>query len=164
MKYKIFNSKKAIGIDDAVPLIIFLFIAAFVIVLFRINEKITEDRIANDIETQKEILDGNNALIDYLRETDSRGNTNADSIAKSHASSNYDNVKKDMQAYFEKKLSHVPAWRIEVVAPSGNFFVESSNYQFMQQKDEVAAAAIPVIGKETGTIQLALYFGKNPVV
>lgn len=164
MKYKIYSNKKAIGIDDAVPLIIFLVIAAFVIVFFRINEKITSNRIANDIEAQKEILDGDNVLVNYLRGFDDKGNTNADLLSKSFMKNYYDDVKKSMQAYFDKELSNIQAWHIDVTTKSNEFFVESTDYQLTQPKDEIAIAIIPAIGKESQYIQLVLYFGKNPTI
>ena len=38
MKYKIFNSKKGIGIDDAIPVMVVIFVVAIMFMLFKFSE------------------------------------------------------------------------------------------------------------------------------
>ena len=134
MKYKIYDNKKGIGIDDAVPLIIFIFVAAIGIFLFRVNENIKSNKLIEDIQTQKDIIEGHEVLISYLRKIDEQGNSKADSISKLVIEKNYEILKKDLTDYFGKRLEYLN-WYIEVKESSGKLlFPALANAQYSPQE------------------------------
>ena len=57
LKYKICDNKKGIGIDDAVPSIIFIFVVTIAIVFLRINESQASDKNVEEIKKQKELTE-----------------------------------------------------------------------------------------------------------
>lgn len=162
MKYKTFNNKKGIGIDDAIPIIIFIFVAALVIFVLRINDIGKSSKIKDDIQHQKDILDGHQALMEYLARIDEQGNK-ADFISKSINKKDYESIKKDMEKFFGEKLSYLPEWDIDVVDTSQKniLSVKSTNYYSgyeLHQVSQVASVAIPINGQQYITIKL--FFGR----
>lgn len=160
-----YDNRKGIGIDDAVPLIIFIFIAAFGIFLFNINEKIKSENLVEDIQLQKDILEGYEILMGYLRNVDEQGNNKADLISKSYIEKDYENLKKDLKEYFDKKLAYLPLWYIDIIDSSGNniFSIQSTNYYSGYEQSKVAEVGfvlIPVNGLESQYIKIKLFFGK----
>ena len=105
MKCKIFANKKGIGIDDAVPLIIFIFVAALVVVVFRINEQIKSDKLVASEERQKQIVEGHEILMAYLMQIDDQGNNKADFLSNSYLKGNYNDLKKDFNVVYDKSGS-----------------------------------------------------------
>ena len=160
-----YDNRKGIGIDDAVPMIIFIFIAAFGIFLFNINEKIKSENLVEDIQLQKDILEGHEILMEYLRNVDEQGNNKADFISKSYIEKYYENLKKDLKEHFDKRLNYLPLWYIDIIDSSGNniFSIQSTNYYsgYEQSKvTEVGFVLVPVNGLESKYIKIKLFFGK----
>ncbi len=165
MKYKIYDNRKGIGIDDAVPLIIFIFIAVFGIFIFNISEKVKSENLVEDIQIQKDILEGHEILMVYLTTSDVQMNNKADLISQSYTEKNYENLKKDLKEHFDKKLAYLPLWYIDIIDQSGNniFSIQSTNYYSGYEQSKVAEVGfvlIPVYGLESQYIRIKLFFGK----
>ena len=161
-----FNSKKGIGIDDAVPMIIFILVAVFAIFLFRINEEIKNQDKIDEIKYQGKILDGHEVLINYLIQVDDNDNTRSYFLSTSYTEGNYDILKEDMREYFESKLSpYTLKWRLELVDPSGKeiFSMEKLGTGVVFRMDQVASVSIPIDDDEYSYVTLKLYFGKIEV-
>ena len=160
MKCKIFANKKGIGIDDAVPLIIFIFVAALVVVVFRINEQIKSDKLVASEERQKQIVEGHEILMAYLMQIDDQGNNKADFLSNSYLKGNYNDLKKDLNEYFRIKLAHIPIWYIEIIDPSKKkIIVQGEASDYFMEKYRVASGSIPVNGL-SDNIKIEMYFGK----
>ena len=167
MKYKICANKKGIRIDDAVPIVIFIFVAAFIIVFFRINEKIKGDKIITDIQHQKDILVGHGVLMSYISITDDKGSNKADFISRSIVEKNYDGLKQDITEYFRKKIGNVN-WYIDVKDSSKNLILSLTNAQYSPQEQysstqvsyPVASVFIPTNRLESKYISIELFFSR----
>ena len=169
MRYKIIANKRGIGIDDAVPIIIFIFVAAFVLVFFKINEKVKSDKIIDDAQRQKDIIEGHEALIGYVTSIDNQGNSKADFISKSIAGKNYDSLKQDISEYFNKKIGNIN-WYVDVKDSSKNLVMPSiTNAQYSLQEQylstqvayQVASVYLPISGSGTKPISIELFFQDN---
>ena len=166
MKYKILDNKKGIGIDDAVPLVIFFFIAAFGVFLFNVNEKVKGQRLISDIQFQKDILNGHEILIEYITKIDEQGNR-AEFIAKSYLEKDYDKIKKDMKEYFDIKLANFPAWYIDLVDSSQQeiFSIQSDNYHSAHDQlnfVQITSIHVPVNSQQSMYLQIKLFTGRLP--
>jgi len=160
LKCKIFANKKGIGIDDAVPLIIFIFVAALVVVVFRINEQIKSDRLVTSVEQQKQIVEGHEILLAYLMQVDDNGGNKADFISNSYLKGNYDELKKDMNEYFRVKLAHVPIWQLEIIDPSKKkMTLQGDASDYFLKRYRVTSVSIPVQGLPD-YIKIDMFFGK----
>ena len=113
MKYKIFRNKRAIGIDDAIPVIVIIFVVAIMFMLFKFNEHSKEKDIANNIQNQKDIIDGHEVLVGYLTKTDSSGKNNADLLMEAYLNKD-DSVKSKVKDYFSAKLLHLTGWEVQI--------------------------------------------------
>jgi len=161
LKYKICDNKKGIGIDNAVPSIIFIFVVTIAIVFLRINESQASDKNIEEIKKQKYILDGHSALIGYLKKLDENGSNKADFILKSYTKNDYTELKKDMEQHFASRLAHIPAWHINVNYQNNNiFYLQGGNYHSLQynlvQADSIF---IPIHGAKPEYIILQLSVG-----
>lgn len=164
MKYKIYNNKKGIGVDDAVPLIIFIFVVAFGVFFFKLYEQGKSDKTIDNIQRQKNILEGHGILMDYLRIVDENGNNNADLISKSYNQKDYSNLKKDVEIYFNSKLKldYLQEWRIELVDSGQNIFLFAQSRGYSPKMDAIYQADsvfIPVKGLKSQLITLNLFLG-----
>jgi len=157
-----YNNKKGIGVDDAVPLIIFIFVAAFGIFFFKLYEEAKSDKAIEDIQKQKNILEGHEVLIGYLKIFDEKGIDKAELITKSYIENDYKNLKEDMEKYFSARLGRLPAWHINVNYPNKNniFYLQGGNYHSLQynlvQADSIF---IPIHGSKPEYITLQLSVG-----
>lgn len=164
MKYKICANKKAL-VDEAIPVIIFIFVAAIVIVAFRINENVKSESVVEDIQLQKDIVDGHVILMGYLNKIDEQGSNKAGFISKLIREKNYEPLKQDITEYFNKRLDL--RWYIDVKDSFGNFiFPTLSNAQFSPQEqyastktaNKVASALLPINSPDISYISIELYF------
>lgn len=150
MKSKIYNNKKGIG-EEVFHIIIFIFIAALVIGFFKVNDKIKSSKVMDAIQRQKDMLDGQAALIGYLTKLDENGNK-ADLISKSIIDKKYDVVKQDITQHFTQKLENMN-WYVDIKDSSGNIILPSiTNAQYSPQEQYastgstfmVASALLPI--------------------
>lgn len=160
LKSRISNNKKGIAIDDAIAMIIFMFVVVMGVFAFNINEKIKGKILTTDIQFQKDVLAGQEALADYILES-SGDDTKADFIGKSSISKDYEAIRKDMAQHFSKKLSGVK-WFIDFKDSSQNiiFQLQSTSfspvgeYQSTEAPYLVAALTIPITGIDYTSIEL----------
>lgn len=141
MRSKILNNKKGIGIGDMVAIIIFFSVVILVVYFFNINENVKGKILSTDIQSQKDIVSGHEALVDYLREMDG-SSTKADIIAKSILEKNYELAKKDMTQYFSKKLSGVE-WYIDVKDSSQKLLFQIQSSSLVLGGDYTASGGVP---------------------
>lgn len=168
LKRKIFADKKGIGIDDAMPIIIFIFVAAFILVFFKINEKVKSGKSIDDIQRQKDILEGQSILMSYIKAVDNDGKNKADFISKSIVEKNYDGLKQDITEYFSKKIGN-QNWYVDVKYSSNNLILPSitnakyspqEQYSSMQTAYPVASVYLPISGSNSKPIFIELFFSK----
>lgn len=163
LKYKIY-SKKGIAIADYLPIFVVIFIITIGIFFFRINEKVRNERQLEEIQNQKDIIDGHAILIEYLIKEDEQGINKADLIFKAHIEKNYETIKEDMDAYFSNKLSHLPSWYLGLYDSSQNLIFavqKSGSYTGLEQLEatrEVAIEITPVNNGKPDYITLRLFF------
>ena len=157
------RGKKAIGIDDAIPLIIFIFVAAFGIIFLKISEKSRAERSMDDIQLQKDMLQGQEVLMGYLRKSDADGNK-ADVIARAYLENNYGELMQDMRQYFDGKFSNI-AWEIQAETSPRNslFSLQSSGYYLMEGPFEVGRAIVPINSGHSDYITIKLIFRRIPM-
>ncbi|MEK6984466.1 MAG: hypothetical protein AABX33_07875 [Nanoarchaeota archaeon] len=166
MKYKIFDSKRGIAEDETIPFIIFVFIAAFGIFLFSINERIKSNELIGDIQLQKYALNGHEVLIEYVSQIDEKGERKIDSISKYYIEKNYDSLKKDIQDFFDIKLAHLPEWYVDAIDSFGEkIFTAQGSYYLSETQNyaqyQVGSIIIPANGDDSRYIQLKLFYGRQ---
>lgn len=155
-----YNNKRGIGIDDAVPLIIFIFVAAFGISFFKIYDNSKIDKNTYNLQIQKNVLNVHEILIQYLKEFDKNGNNNADFLSKSYIEKDYEKLKKIMEKDFSARLADFPAWHINLDGPNQKtlFYLERDGYDPKNnQIIESDPIFIPVIGQKSQYLTLRLF-------
>jgi len=166
LKSKIYNNKKGIGIDDALPIIIFIFIAALVIGFLKINDKVKSDRTIENIQRQKDILEGHQTLMEYLNKLDEQDSNKEDFISKSIMAKDYDAIKQDVTQYFNGKLGNL-GWYLEIRDSTENLVMPViTNAQFSQQEQysstqsafSVSSVLIPINEQVPTYITIELFF------
>jgi len=169
LKSRICANKKGIAIEDTVPIIIFILAAAIAIFLFNFiqNTKITKS--ADNIQIQKDRIDGNEALLEYLKKVDENGNSKADFISKNYNEKNYDAIRRDLEAYFRLKFSNVQMWRIELYDSYGNNILRPplriSDRSFADTElhiSQVASMTIPINSPASSILMFKIYIGRLP--
>jgi len=161
LKYKIFNSKKGIGIDDAIPVMVVIFVVAIMFMLFKFSEHSKEKGITDNIQQQKELVQGHDSLMGYLTSI-TNGMNNADLVAASYL--NKDKSAEDsIKTYFSSRLPNINGWRVKIEDSKEKEFLDLK-YGFYDKsplKYQVAESVIPV--KNGETLKITLYFAKgNP--
>ncbi|MBS3096597.1 hypothetical protein J4480_04110 [Candidatus Woesearchaeota archaeon] len=163
MKHKIFDNKKGIG-EEAFHIIIVLVIGALTIGFFKISDKIKSDKAMEAIQREKDIVDGHEALMEYLTKVHENGNK-ADFISKLVIEKKYDVVKQDITDHFNQKLDNMN-WHIDVKDSQGKLILPSiTNTQYSPQEQytstqstyRVASAFIP-LDDQANYILIELFF------
>lgn len=169
MKSRICASKKGIGIDDAVPIIIFILVAALIIFLFNTTQNTKSAKAVDNTQIQKNRFDGNAALLEYLQKLDDNGNNKIDFLSKNYNEGNYNIIRSDLEAYFRLKFSNAQMWRIELYDPSGNDILKPplriSDRNFFDtqlQITQVTSMEVPIHYSQSGFLVFKIYFGRIP--
>lgn len=156
--------KRGIGLDDALPLIIFIFIAASAIAVFKIYEKANTSKLISDIQQQKDTLEGHEALMGYLTKLDVLGITNADYMSKSYIENNYENLEQDLKEHLNSRLS-VHWWRIELADKYGGNLMSIQNRDYNNADYykiiEASAIHIPIYGEHSQYLSIRLFVGRH---
>lgn len=141
--FRFYSNKKGF-IDEAIAIIVFIFLVAGILLFFRFSENSKSNKTFNDIQLQKDILEGNQILTNYLTKSDEDGKNKADILADSYTKRDYEGVKKDIESYFKEKISK-PGWQIqvrdqsrEILLVSGEGSIHSIHFY------QVASILIPV--------------------
>lgn len=159
------DNKKGIGIDDAVPSIIFIFVVTIAILFLRINEAEASDKNTEEIKKQKYVSDAHSVLMGYLTKLDENGDSRADFISKSYAKKDYKELKKDMEHYFSGKLAYLSGWHINLIDQSKNNILSLETDNFLPKPYDfvrVAPMFIPVNGKTPQYLALELFLDSGP--
>lgn len=150
--------------DDAVPFIIFLFIAAFSLFFFSINEEVKSKNLVENAQYQKNILFGHQVLMGYINEVNKQGGTKADFILKYISEKDYNIIKKDLVGHFSEILGNID-WHIGVKDSSGNMIFPyitpvqySPEYSSGQASYLAASVIIPISGAKPNYISIELFF------
>ncbi|MBI2541385.1 hypothetical protein HYV80_01625 [Candidatus Woesearchaeota archaeon] len=160
LKPRISSNKRGIAIDDTIAVLIFLFIAVMGIFAFNINEKVKGKILTTDIQFQKDIIAGQEALAYYIHEPHG-DSTKADFIAKSIISKDYEAIRKDMSQYFGNKLSGTK-WSMYFKDSSQNIifqlqstsFSPTEEYSSTESPYLVASLTVPITGVDYTSIEI----------
>lgn len=162
MRRKISRCKKGIGIDDALPLIVFILAAAFIIFAFRINYNVKLDKTAKSIQEPKDAIYGHELLINYLSQTGAEGKSKAQTISELYLDKKYDQIKLDIQSYFKAKLEPIPRWDIDILDEYGDVLVSIRGGNAPNaDKIFVNSAIIPVNSNEPSYISIRLFMSRD---
>ena len=116
------------------------------------------------IQREKDIVDGHEALMEYLTKVHENGNK-ADFISKLVIEKKYDVVKQDITDHFNQKLDNMN-WHIDVKDSQGKLILPSiTNTQYSPQEQytstqstyRVASAFIP-LDDQANYILIELFF------
>ena len=170
LKPRILGSKKAVGIEDAIPLIIFIFVGAIIFGAFMLFDNTRQATTQTTMKNQIDKLDANEILAGFLAKVDEKGNTNADLILKLYIDKeknlgNEDVLKNNIRDYFGERLSHWTKWKLQIDQNgdySKNIMTVSSddgpalsrNFGLVGSTNEVSEFLIPVSSSEYLSITL----------
>ncbi len=163
MKYKTCNRKKGL-IDDVVPFIILLFVAAVAIVFLKSTSEAKDSQSIDKIKLKKNLLEAHDVMLNYLEKIGENGNNRADLISQSYNREDYAELKKDMGAYFNSKLKldYLPEWRIEAVGQNQKELFSLQSKWYSPKMDAIYQADsffIPVKGTKSRLITLNIFLG-----
>ncbi|HLC60958.1 MAG TPA: hypothetical protein VJJ52_06030 [Candidatus Nanoarchaeia archaeon] len=162
MRYKISKNKKGIGIDDALPLIVFILIAAFVIFVFRIYDSTKLDKTIKSIQQPKDEMYGHEILINYLSQTDSKGNSKAKIISELYVGGEYDQISIDLQAYFKSKLEPIARWDIDIVTVyNENVLSVKGGFSPNADKRFINSIKIPINSQKPNYLSIRLFMSRD---
>lgn len=153
LKYKL-NNKKAF-IDEAVPFIIFIFVFAIVIFFFQIIKNDKTSALLEEIQKQKAVSAGHDALMGYLMMLDSQGSRKIDFVAKSINEKRYDDLKQDISTYLNKRIGHL-YWYLDskwmsgkqIFTPVTNIGQSVPEAQYITQFWKSSFIVIPINGAQ----------------
>lgn len=164
LKRKISYNKRGISIDEAVPFVIFIIVVTFGIFLYSISEHVKGNSLKTDIQTQINILNGNNLLLDYIRQIDDKGNSKSDLISKYITEKKYDDLKNDLKEYLNKNSPN-SNWYAEVKDSSQNVIIKLNNIGYLaddqyltQVPYQVGSVFVPINNPEHSYISIELSF------
>ncbi|MEK6892283.1 MAG: hypothetical protein AABX25_03800 [Nanoarchaeota archaeon] len=162
LRCKISRNKKGIGIDDALPLIVFILIAAFVIFVFRIYDNTKLDKTIKSIQQPKDEMYGHEILLNYLSQTDSNGNNKAEIISELYLGGKYDQINLDLQSYFKSKLEPIARWDIDIVTEY-NEDVLSVKGGFSPNADKrlINSIKIPINSQKLTYVTIRLFMSRD---
>ena len=132
---------------EAVAAIIVIIAAFLFFGYVRLKEHINEDSKKTLIQRDKNVFDANNALADYLKDLDTKGKTNADYIAQFYAEGKTNDIKNNIESYFNAKISHLPFWKASLNDPNGKeilFMQSRRTYDSEIQQVETASEIIQI--------------------
>ncbi len=158
-------NKKGIGIDDAVPMIMFIIVAALAILFFSFYFNGQSNQINTKIQWEKDQIGGNQLMLAYLRIIDDKGVSKSEFISRKIAERDYDSIKVDLTKNFQDKFSSYLLWRINIVDDSGRDVispVEVNNYGIGDSSPnvlQVSSIKVPVGNKKYVT--MLLYAGRQ---
>lgn len=162
LKCKISKNKKGIGIDDALPLIVFILVAAFVIFVFQINYNVKLDKTIKSIQQPKDEMYGHETLLNYLSQIDSNGNSKAKIISELYLDEKYDQIKLDLQTYFKPRLEPIPRWDIDIITEYNELIIFTrGGYSANSDKRLIDSIKIPVNSHEPTYLTIQLFMSRD---
>ena len=162
LRCKISRNKEGIGIDHALPLIVFILVAAFIIFIFQINYNIKLDKTIKSIQQPKDEMYGHEALLNYLSQIDSNGNSKAKIISELYLYGKYDQIKIDLQAYFKSKLEPIPRWDVDIITDYDELIISTrGGYSENADKRLINSIKIPVNSEKPTYLAIQLFMSRD---
>lgn len=143
------NKKGGAPTDEAIGLLIFIFVAAFGLVFIKLFSISTENKIKEDLTEQKISLDGHSNLISFLRQQ-VKDVTISDIIINSYYLNDYSQLSAYIKEHFNAKYSDEWVIIIEdsagktVLSANPNSFLINSLISISATRQEVAVAYLPL--------------------
>lgn len=169
LKCRIISNKKGgAPTDEAIGLLIFIFVAAFGLVLIKLFNISAENKINEDLTEQKLTLDGHSNLMSFLRQQADDGAI-SDLIINSYYLKDYPELNVHTQEFFNAK--YLDNWIIiiedsdgkTVMSASPNNFLVDSLISVTKARQEVAAAYLPLNpSRGLGYLKIRLLLIKSP--
>lgn len=161
LKCKISKNKKGIG-TDAFALIFFILVVAFVIFVFRINYNVKLDKTIKSIQEPKDEMYGHEALLNYLFQIDSNGNSKAEIISELYLDGKYEQMKSDVQEYFKSKLEPIPRWDVDIITDYDELIISTrGGYSENADKRLINSIRIPVNSEKQTYLTIRLFMSRN---
>lgn len=150
LKCRIIKDKKGgAPTDEAIGLLIFIFVAAFGLVFIKLFNISAENKVKEDLTEQKISLDGHSNLMSFLRQQ-VKGATISDIIINSYYSNDYSQLRPYINEYFNSKYSDEWIIVIEdsagktVLSANPNSFLINSLISVSATRQEVAVDYLPL--------------------
>jgi len=164
LKSRILSSKKGIG-EEIIAVLVFIFTAVLVVVLIKANSEVDKGKSQEEIISDSEFAEGQQALLNYLGSLDASGKTEAEIIKEAYEKNDYTFVKADAKSFFDRKLGHIEGWRFvireppqsEIAPGDGVFEIAGNNYAGSAQQLLKGTAYVPVNEKY---VVVELWYGK----
>lgn len=118
MKSKIHRSRKAVAIDNAIPMIICIVIVVIGIIAFTLYSNLKEKKKVSVVAEKKDNLYSHEMLLRYLNQKKENGVTSGQIISDSVSKKNMDDAIKDIQKYFDSAVAD-RFWKIIITDSSG---------------------------------------------
>lgn len=152
MKSKILSDKKGIGLDEAIPLIVFIITAAITIVVFSlVNSSITE-AIQNEAGLWKQQVEGRENLFTFLTQ-ETNGKQNAlHLIEYYHDRKNEATITQTIEGFFTKKYSN--SWLFIVEDAQNNKILDEGSDTF--SRAHLATIHLPLLTSTTPYLKITL--------
>ena len=112
--YKLFRSKKAIGVDDFIPLAATIIIFAIAFILLAVGSSVKEKKEKIEIGSIQEGIDLTDILLVYLQTPVSENTNFVDSIITSQRINYYEILERRTKKYFEEKYPQGSLWHLDV--------------------------------------------------
>jgi len=174
--YKLLNSKKAVAIDDFIPLMFAVFIFLFAIAFLFISNSVDKKDNSNDILSTQEEIKATDNLLNFLQLPYTQDSTNSDLVIAAITSSTADSqeftdLKKAIADFFDPLYSaEKTSWKLDIrlipgndlMTPSNILEVEGNTYliasEFFSKIELKAKAILPVPNNRP--VELRLFIGK----
>ncbi|MBR9706320.1 hypothetical protein GOV14_04745 [Candidatus Pacearchaeota archaeon] len=115
------HKKAGLAIEDLTGLLIFMFIAVFVVLFFKFIDFMGDKQVTFEVENQIESLKANDALLHFLKSPakSDLGDNMADLIIQSYLEEDNDLLRKSVKDHFDNIYNpeNTP-WRLIIITPS----------------------------------------------
>lgn len=169
---KLINSKKAIGIDDFIPLIFAVLVFLFAVIFLFASDKSDKEDQKEDIQSIQEEIYAADNLMNFLQLSYNEDLTNADlaiaAVASLSAESKeYKDFEQKAKDFFDPLYSvNEDMWKLYInqipsdalMAPSPIFEIKGSTYSLSKSAVQKARSILPV--PENKPVELRLFTGK----
>jgi len=146
---KLLKSKKAIGIDDTLPILLTLGLFLLAITFFMIDNSVKENKIIDDTDILKQEIQATDYLLAYLQMSVDENTNIADLITSSYLKNNFQELERLTKEYFDAiDPSQEDLWTLKIVSEK-EIEILSSKARIL-----VAKTKIPINDNQELEIQL----------
>ena len=157
--YKIFNSKKAVGIDDFIPLLVAMFIFLFAVFFLLIEDSVKDKSKAADIDSLKETIESTDLLLLYLQTPVGENINIADLLTKSHLNKDYKSIEKESKKFFDPIYMPLESWSLIISSEKDRFEIQGKGYNRDYMVRLIAQTKIPL--PDSTIVEIKLYNQKK---